>query len=122
MYNMLDYIRSIVDKSPIELDRGYSQYALNNYFSKWKNCIFYIDGISGFNLTDEQHYKFLMTVIPRGWQKKLEYPKKVDKKQIDIENICKFYGVKEDIAQQYLIVMDESELKYLREVYADVQS
>lgn len=116
-YNLLDYIRSIVDKSPIELDKGYSQFALNQYFSKWKNCVHYINAIGQYRLKDNVHYKYLMTVIPRGWQRKVEFPKKVEKKQKDIQNIMEYYNVKDSIAEEYLIVMSEEELKYLREYY-----
>lgn len=116
--NLLDYIRSIVDKVPVELDNNYSQYALNMYFSKWKNCIHYIDVIDNLPLTNKQHYIYLMRVIPRGWQKKLEYPK--TKKQEDIDIISKHYKVNEKIAKEYLIVMDIDELKLLREMYQDV--
>lgn len=117
MYNMLDYIRSIVDKSPIELDKGYSQYALNQYFSKFKNCIFLINALSKCNLTDEQHYKYLMNVIPRGWQKKLEFNKNSENKHKDIEIIKEHYKVSDIIAKDYLLLIDSNELKELREYY-----
>ena len=115
MYNMLDYIRSIVDKSPLELDRGYSQYALNIYFSKFKNCIFLINAISHMQLSDKIHYDYLMKVIPRGWQKKLDFPKLTDKKQSEINVIMKHYNINEKDAQDYLFLMDKNELNILKE-------
>lgn len=120
MYNMLDYIRSIVDKSPIELDRGYSQYAMNIYFSKFKNCIFLIDALSNITLTDKQHYNYLLRVIPRGWQKKLEFPKLTDKKQNEIDVIIKHYNVSKRDAEDYLFLIDKNELNILKEHYTDV--
>jgi len=117
MYNMLDYIRSIVDKQPIELDRGYSQFALNQYFSKFKNCVFYIDTIGSYELTDSQHYKYLMSVIPRGWQKKIEFNKKSEKKQIEIENLIKYFNIKEKEAEDYFYLIDEKEMKEIMEFY-----
>lgn len=117
MYNMLDYIRSIVDKQPIELDKGYSQYALNIYFSKFKNCIPYLDNISRISLTDSQHYKYLMLVIPRGWQKKIEFNKKSDKKQKEIENLIKYFNINEKEAEEYFYLIDENEMKEIMEYY-----
>ena len=120
MYNMLDYIRSIVDKSPLELDRGYSQYALNIYFSKFKNCIFLINAISHMQLSDKIHYDYLMKVIPSGWQKKLDFPKLTDKKQSEINVIMKHYNINEKDAQDYLFLIDKNELNILKEYYEDV--
>ena len=117
MYNMLDYIRSIVDKQPIELDKGYSQYALNIYFSKFKNCVYYIDNIGKMILTDNQHYKYLMEVIPRGWQKKIEFSKKSDKKQKEIENLIKYFNINEKEAEEYFYLIDEKEMKDIMEYY-----
>lgn len=114
---MLDYIRSIVDKQSIELDSGYSQYALNMYFSKFKNCVLYIDNISKLTLTDNQHYKYLMLVIPRGWQKKIEYNKKSEKKQKEIENLIKYFNINEKQAEDYFYLIDENEMKEITEYY-----
>lgn len=117
MYNMLDYIKSIVDKQPIELDSNYSQFALNIYFSKFKNCIFYIDAICNMELTNSQHYKYLMGVIPRGWQKKIEFNKKSDKKSKEIEILIDYYKITEKEAEDYLYLIDENELKEIMEIY-----
>lgn len=117
MSNMLDYIRSIVDKSPIELDNGYSQYALNSYFSKFKNCIFLIDALSYMVLSDKQHYDYMMRVIPRGWQKKLEYPSKSEKRKNEIDVIMRYYNVSEKDAEEYLFLIDKNELNLLKEYY-----
>lgn len=117
MYNMLDYIRSIVDKSPIELDKGYSQYALNQYFSKFRNCIYLINVLSKCKLNDEQHYLYLMNVIPRGWQRKIEFNKATEKKYKDLEIIKEHYKVNDIIAKDYLLLIDTNELKELRELY-----
>ena len=119
MSNLLDYIKSIVDKTPIELDKSYTQYGLNIYFSKYKNCIFYLDFISNMELTDEQHYKYLMNVIPMGWQKKLEYPKENVKKDKDINILCYHFNIKSDEAKQYLYLIEETEMNKLRKLYKD---
>lgn len=117
MANMLDYIRSIVDKSIIELDNNYSQFALNNYFSKYKNCIFFINELLGKTLTNKQHYDYLMCVIPRGWQKKLEYPKLKEEKENDIDILVKHFNIHKDVAKDYLMIIDENELKEIRREY-----
>lgn len=114
---MLDYIRSIVDKQPIELDKGYSQYALNMYFSKFKNCVLLIDVIGSYNLTDSQHYRYLMEFIPRGWQKKIEFSKKSEKKQKEIENLIKYFNINEKEAEEYFYLIDENEMKEIMEYY-----
>lgn len=117
MSNLLDYIRSIVDKNPIELDKGYSQYALNVYFSKFKNCIYLINVLSKCKLTDKQHYDYLMSAIPRGWQKKIEFNKNTEAKQKDIEIIKEHYKINDILAKEYLLLIDSEELKELREDY-----
>lgn len=117
MYNMLDYIRSIVDKNNLELDNGYSQFALNSYFSKFKNCVHIINAISNMKLSDIQHYAYLLTSIPRGWQKKIDYPKLTEKKQQLIDIIIKHYNINEIRAKEYLSLMDKNEQKRLKEIY-----
>lgn len=114
---LLDYIRSIVQKEYInELDSSYSQWGLNLYFSKFKNCIHYLNLINQYNLTDKQHYDYLYKCIPTGWQKKLEFSKDKSDNE-ELKNICKYFNIKINEAKKYIKLIDFSELKKIQEIY-----
>lgn len=115
--NLLDYIRSIVQKNYIkEIDSNYNQWGLNIYFSKYKNCIHYINLINQYNLTDKQHYDYLYKSIPMGWQKKLEFNKNKDMNE-ELENLCNYFNIKLSEAKKYIKLIDFEELKQIQEVY-----
>lgn len=117
MYNLLDYISSIVNKQKIQVDEGYSQFGLNIYFSKFKNCIFYINAINKPNINNQMHYDFLFENIPFGWQKKLTFDK--DEVSKDEELIMKHYNVNKYIAKDYTKFLSVEEIKGLRKYYEE---
>jgi len=114
--NLLDFIKSIVTKTKVSSLEGYSQYALNLYFSKYRNCLFVINALnSQTKLTDKMHYDFLFENIPYGWQKKLEYDDIKTTK--DDELIMKRYNVDCKRAKEYLKFITTDELIELRQYY-----
>lgn len=109
-------------KEPIDLDNGYSQFALNIYFSKFKNCVIYIDNISKMNLSNNMHYSYLIKNIPLGWQKKIEFPKEIDNKHKElIEYICEYFKISPYDANLYMGFMDKKELKTIIDTYKIIE-
>lgn len=117
MYNLLDYISSVVNKQRIEVEEGYSQFGMNVYFSKFKDCIFIVDSINKPNFTDEMHYEFLFENIPYGWQRKLTFEKEEVNK--DIALIMKHFNVNKYLASDYMKFITTDEIKSLRKYYEE---
>jgi len=113
---LLDYIKSIIEKKPIEIDNNYSQYGLNIYFSKFKNCLFIINELTKINISDAAHYKYLMKSIPMGWQRKIDLNKK-NQEDPDLILISDFYNISLKESKTYKELMTSNELNKIREYY-----
>lgn len=114
---MIDYIRSIVSKQRIEVGPDYTQFGLNLYFSKFRNCVLIIQDLQNKILTNEMHYDYLFNNIPYGFQKRLEFPKEDKYKDTIIQNISDYYKIGLDEAETYLSLADIDEIEKIKEYY-----
>lgn len=117
MINTIDYIRSIVNKEKITDLTNYSQFVMNAYFSKFRNCLFIIEYVNEIpNITNKMHYDFLFNMIPFGWQRKVEYSKT---ELSDIEKlVIDYYKINSKHVKDYMNLLSVEELQSIKDYYA----
>ena len=114
-FNLRDALSAIFTKTPYKVGPAYSQFAINQYLSKYKQYISLVAMISTLKLPDEAHFKYLQSNTGYGWPPKREI--KADEVDPRIEYIMRYYKCSRRDAKDYLLFMDEEEIQSLVDFY-----
>lgn len=120
MANMLEFLGSINSGDKMVLDeadpyKDYVPFQINNGLSQHMDTIMLANEMNKRPwLSKEMQYKFLAGVVTKkkryGKWAKLEVPTN----QADIDTVSEFYSVNKEKAAEYLKLIPETELEYMR--------
>lgn len=114
-FDLREALTAIFTKGKYEVAPGYSQFAINQYLSKYKQYIKLVEQLSTISLPDAAHFKFLQKNTNWGWPQKVDLPK-VEADPI-VEYLMRYYECSRRDAKEYLLFMDEDELDHIRTYY-----
>ena len=112
MGSTFDYVKSINSGQKIDLGTDYNQFIINYALSLFPDCILKVNEVNIAGLTDEMHYKYLMSTIrPRKRFKK--WPKKTRSYE-DILLIANLYKYNVQRAREALSALTDEELAAIK--------
>ena len=116
--NPFDYIKSINSKNYIEDISGFSYWLTFKVYSVDPGYVFLVNALNKrgiHKLSKRAVYDFLFYTIPKN-RKFLKYPKSL--KQVNnVKYLMEYYGVNENIANDYYELIEPEEMKEIKEYF-----
>lgn len=114
-FDLKSALSAIFLKGKYEVAPGYSQFAINQYLSKYKQYIKIVSQLQTLKLPDAAHFKFLQKNTNYGWPPKVN----LDKVEEDptIEYVMRYYKCSRRDAKDYLLFMDKEDLDEIKFYY-----
>lgn len=113
-----DYIKSINSKNYIEnvdLDKEYTQYVVNTGFSYFMDTVLICNEINKYQTDNLRHYDFLYYMIRK--QNRFSKWNKKNKEDDEIINLlCEIYNVNKITAKEYMVILNEDQIKELKKL------
>ncbi len=111
--NVFDYVKSINNKDNYLGDNldNYSSYIITRALASYSDCIFYVKEINLYpSLGDRLEYDFYYY----GISKKKRFAEWMKRNNADVDIVSKFYNVSKKKALEFLDILTESEMKYIK--------
>lgn len=117
-FNLKLALDGILLKTQYKVPHDYSQFAINQYLSKYKCNIGVLEQIICLKLTNEAHFKYLQKLIPYGYKSKLqlEEPKPEPIMQI----VMKKYECSRRDAREIIKYLSQEEQDDLLQYYEEL--
>lgn len=120
IFDMLDAMtvdKSDLDFTDLDIKKTYSQFAINKFLSMCEMLIPYVEQVCMMKLTDEQHYEYLKSILPK---RKFYYKFIKADKDLDVENkryIADYFEIGIKDVTEFMHIIDEGEVKGILSKY-----
>ena len=116
--SFFDIMNVIMKKQPIpsdeDIQKHCNQWMLNMYMSCDMTLAPLAAELAKYNITNKQYFDLLYNAIPKN-NKFIKWEASKAKKEQDIKYIMEYFGCSYQIAKQYNGIMDDAEIKTIRE-------
>ena len=116
-FDLREALSGIFMKGKYEVPADYSQFAINQYLSKYKQYIKIVAQLQLLKLPNKAHFKFLQKNVGYGFPNKVDIDKTKIKIDPIVEYLMRYYECSRRDAKDYLLFIDEDEINEIREFY-----